>query len=371
MNEHPQPTSTPARSAVLLLAALVLLTGAVLSGRWLWHRLTHVTTDAAYIKADMAEVAPEVAGRVLEVLVSDGDTVTPGQLLVRLDDAEWQHREAQATSKVAELATQVERRRAVVARTRAAVAAAERAAEAACRAAEKQLAKAEAAAAFLEAQEGRMEALLAEQAVPRARWEEVHAGAVAARADVEAARQAVVAAQARLAEARAARHTIAEAEAGLAETRAGVAQAEAALAQVAWARGRAEVRAPMAGVVARVFVRTGDFAAPGRPVLALYDPATRYVEARFEETRVAHLSVGQQGVARVDALPGVRLTGTVRRIAPAAAQEFTLIPRDVTAGEFTKVTQRVPVELSLADLERYPQLVPGMSVEVSLRKGTR
>ena len=58
----------------------------------------------------------------------------------------------------------------------------------------------------------------------------------------------------------------------------------------------------------------------------------------------------------------------VNCITPAAAQEFALIPRDVTAGEFTKVTQRVPVELTIKDLDNHPEVVPGLSVVVSVRK---
>jgi membrane fusion protein (multidrug efflux system) len=359
------------RWLIITVATVALAIGAVISGRWLWHRLTHVTTDAAYVKADMAEVAPEVAGRVREVLVHEGDRVTAGQVLVRLQDDDWQHKRDQAGAKVAEVQQQVTRRQAVVTRTRAAVAAAQEAAAAGVAAAREQLVRAEAAAGYLTAQERRLAALLAQQAVPQARYDEVHAGADAARADVKAARQGVKAAEAHLAEARAARASIDEATAGLAETEAGVEQANAALAQVEWALGRAEIRAPIAGVIARVFVRVGDFAPPGRPVLALYDPATRYVEARFEETRVAGLRVGQPATLEFDALPGTALRGAIRRIAPAAAQEFALIPRDVTAGEFTKVTQRVAVELDIAELAAHDELVPGLSVEVSVPKRWR
>jgi len=165
--------------------------------------------------------------------------------------------------------------------------------------------------------------------------------------------------------------SVAEAGAGLASSKAAVDQARAALAQVEWARGRAEVRAPIDGVVARVFVRVGDFAPPGRPVAALYDPATRYVEARFEETRLPYVALGKAAEVRVDALPGLALAGRVRRVAPAAAQEFALIPRDVTAGEFTKVMQRVSVEVEIQDLARHPELVPGLSAEVVLSRSSR
>ncbi len=350
----------------ILTSALVL--GAMISGRWLWHRLTHITTEAAYVKADMASVAPELGGRILEVLVREGQEVKAGQPLLRLEDEDWRHKQEQAEAKVAEMETQLLRRRAVLERTRASVKAAIEVAEAALAAARKQLARAQANLEYLEAQERRMHALVQRDVVARSQWDQVHAGAEAARAEVAAGKDQVALAEARLVEAKAARHTIDEAEAALQETQAGLEQARAALAQIRWARGRAELKAPITGVIARLFVREGDFAVPGRPLLALYDPATRYVEARFEENKVASLKLQQEAELRVDALPGLVLKGRIRRIFPAAAQEFALIPRDVTAGEFTKVMQRVPVELEILDLDGHPQVVPGLSVEVAVKK---
>jgi membrane fusion protein (multidrug efflux system) len=355
----------------LVVVGTLLLVAVAISGRWLWFRLTHVSTEAAYVKADMAEVAPEVAGRVRRVVVRDGETVKAGQVLVEIEDTELRQREKQTQAGVVAAEGQVVRGQASLDQTRGRVAAGRRAAEAGLEAARQQLLKAQAGLGYAEAQERRFAALLDQQAVPRSRWEEVHAGAEAARADLAAARQAVVAAEARVAEARAAELSIAEADAGLATSKAAAEQARAALAQVEWARGRAEVRAPIDGVVARVFVRVGDFAPPGRPVVALYDPASRYVEARFEETRLPYVALGKRAEVRVDALPGLTLEGRVRRVAPAAAQEFALIPRDVTAGEFTKVMQRVSVEVEIQDLARHPELVPGLSAEVVLPRGRR
>lgn len=356
------------RRVVVFVGVLALIVGAVLSARWLYFRLTHVSTDAAYVKADMAEVAPEVPGRVVEVLVEEGQAVEAGQLLVRLERDNLTTSRQQAEAAVKQLEDTVRRQEALLERTKKTVAAARAAAQAGVEAARAQLAKAQAQVEYLDKQEARLAALLQEQAVPKARFDEVHAGAQAARADLRAAQEAVRLAEAKLREALAGELLVAEAEAGVAEARSAWERARAALAQAQWAEGRAEIRAPVSGVVARIFLRPGDFAAPGRPVLAMYDPATRYVEARFEETKVSHLKVGQKAQITVDALPGVKLSATIRRMTPAAAQEFALIPRDVTAGEFTKVTQRVPVELVIEDLADHPEVVPGLSVVVSVRK---
>ena len=67
------------------------------------------------------------------------------------------------------------------------------------------------------------------------------------------------------------------------------------------------------------------------------------------------------------------LLGRVRVIHRAAAGEFALIPRDVTAGEFTKLTQRVPVEIDFLpeERDRWEKLLPGLSVTVAARRGGR
>jgi len=350
------------------ILGLALIGGAIVSARWLYYRLTHVITDAAYVKADMASVAPEVGGRIVDVMVREGERVAPGQLLVRVEDDDWRHREEQALAKVQEMELQLVRRQAVLERTRVAVKASIDAAEAAFSASRQQLTRAKANLEYLEAQERRMAALVEREVISRAQWDQIHSGAAAARAEVAAAKEQVALAEARLREALAATHTIHEAEAAVRETEAGLEQARAALNQIRWTRGRTEVTSPIQGVVARVFVRTGDFAVPGRPLVALYDPQSRYVEARFEENKVAQLQLGQEAEVTVDALPGLVLRGRIRRIAPAAAQEFALIPRDVTAGEFTKVVQRVPVELEILELQRHPEVVPGLSVVVAVKK---
>lgn len=354
--------------ALLVLGVVILVVGAFFSGRWLYFRFTHISTNAAYVKADMAELAPEVPGQVVEVLVGEGESVGKGQPLVRLEADSVRHAREQAEARVKQLEETVARQQVTVEKTRKLLVASQRAAEAAVAAAKAQLTKAQAHRDYLATQERRFAALLAERAVPKARFDEVHAGSVAAQADVEAATQALRAAEAKLAEVKAQWLALAEAQAGLAEAKSGLAQAYAALEQARWAEDKVEIRAPIEGVMARVFVRPGDFATPGRPVVAMYDPGTRYVEARFEETKVRGLSVGQKAKLRLDALPGLVLSGTIRRLTPAAAQEFALIPRDVTAGEFTKVTQRVPVEFSIDDLDAHPEVVPGLSVEVAVAK---
>jgi membrane fusion protein (multidrug efflux system) len=369
--QTPQERPSIGRWIGIGLCVVAVIVGGVYAAKWLSFRLSHVTTDAAYVKVDMVSVAPQVPGKILKVAVRDGERVTAGQVLIEIDDTEIGHQQEQSQAAIAGADGQVKLREATLVHTRASVNAAQAAAVAGLEAARATLVKAQAGLGYLESQERRMAALLEQQAVPKARWDETHAAAEAARADVQAARQGIAVAEARVAEAQAARNGVAEAAAALESVKAGATQARAALAELAVVRGRAVVRAPIDGVVGRVFVRAGDFAVPGRAVVALYDPHTRYVEARFEETRIQGLRPGTEADLEIDALPGVAMKGTIRRIVPAAAQEFALIPRDVTAGEFTKVIQRVAVEIDVPAFADHAEIVPGLSVTVACPKGGR
>ena len=361
------------RGVKIALVAVLVVIALLVAVRWLAWRLGHVVTNAGFVKADITLVSPEVPARIEKILVDEGDRVTPGQLLVVLDRASLDDQVKVAEGKVAVMEGKVARYRAKLSLARREVPARIRAARAALEAARRTEDRARAREEYLRRQRDRFRGLLEDEAIGRARYEEIETGWKAAAAELAAARAGVAAARARLAEAEAARAKIAEAEGALAEAEGGLAAARDALSLARVARDKAEIRAPVGGVVARVFPEPGDLATPGRPVVAVYDPTTLYVEARFEETKLRHLRPGQLVTLELDALPGKPLRGRIRVIHRAAAGEFALIPRDVTAGEFTKLTQRVPVEISFlpGERDRWEKLLPGLSVTVAARKGGR
>ncbi len=365
---EPRTPAGRGRRIVIAIGIVALAAGAVVAGRWVIWRFGHATTDAAYVKADIADVAPQVAGRIVAIEVQEGQRVRRGQVLLRIDPSRYDRKVAQAEAALAQARAARDRYARDLDLARRKVPAAIEAARAALAAARTRVAVARANREHWERQHERFRRLLEERAIARSRFEEVETAWTKAVADAEAADAQVRLAEARLAEAEAARATIAKARAGLREAEEAVARAEAALAEARLARSWCDITAPFDGVVARLLAQPGDLATPGRPVVGIYDPATRYVEARFEETKLRFLENGKEVELTIDALPGQRFTGHVELLAPASAAEFALIPRDITAGEFTKVTQRVPVRIRIDDLDRHPEIVPGLSVEVAVAR---
>ena len=93
----------------------------------------------------------------------------------------------------------------------------------------------------------------------------------------------------------------------------------------------------------------------------------RWVAANFRETQLTNIKVGDPAEIRVDTYPGKVFKGKVLEIAPASGSQFALLPPDNATGNFTKVTQRVPVKIALDDSTLTSQLRPGLSAVVTVR----
>ncbi len=128
---------------------------------------------------------------------------------------------------------------------------------------------------------------------------------------------------------------------------------------------RTAVRAPVGGVVIRSPAVVGNAVTPGQALAYLADPERFYVLAEVEETRIRHVRAGQPVTVRLDAYPGVTLTGRVESLGLATESIFSLLPAQNVSGNFTKVTQRIPVKISLPAASGL-RLMPGMSATVTI-----
>jgi multidrug resistance efflux pump len=127
---------------------------------------------------------------------------------------------------------------------------------------------------------------------------------------------------------------------------------------------RVDVQAPFDGVVIAEPVAVGATVAAGQAIVTIVDPTQLWVNANIEETNVGRLKVGQTVTVHVDAL-GTDIPGRVEAVTPATANTFSLLPNSNASGNFTKVTQLVPVRISV-NLGNQPLLL-GANVEVKIR----
>lgn len=334
------------RLATLLLVLLPLAAGGLAAERWFRHWRFLESTDNAYVEGDITPVAAEIAGRVVELRVEDNQPVRRGDLLLRLDPAEYR-----AT---------LERAEGQLAAARAALAALDRRlrlADADIAAAEAESAAVRADLDLAEKTHRRAQALVRRNAAARQRLDEAVAALERARARLsaaEAAREAAVAEK-----------RVLEAERARAQAEVARAAAERDLARIRL--GDTEIRAPVDGIVGDRAVRLGQYVQPGRRLLVVVPVRKVWIEANFKETQIARMRPGQRVAVEVDAFPDTPLEGRIESFAPASGAEFSLLPPENATGNFTKVVQRVPVRIALPGghpLEG--RLVPGLSVVVTV-----
>ncbi|MET3526770.1 membrane fusion protein (multidrug efflux system) [Phenylobacterium koreense] len=332
---------------VPLTAAGVIGLGLVVGGGFWWlNKQKYESTDNAFVQADKVAVAPQVDGYVAEVLVKDNAQVSAGQVLVRLDLAPLKAALAQAEGNAAALDAAV---RAVDDKARLEQAMIEQKAAGVVSArAEAQLAQAELGRYGSLASQGWVSAQRAQTA--RAAASQASASVAQAQATLEAERRSYDS----LGSARA--QTLAQARA-----------AHAAAEQARINLERAEIRAPVSGVVGARSVRIGQYVRPGTVLMSVVPLGEAFVVANFKETQVARLRIGQPVTIKADAFGKREIKGRVDSFAPATGSEFALIPVENAVGNFTKIAQRLPVKIAVdAKSPLSGALRPGLSVEVKV-----
>lgn len=121
------------------------------------------------------------------------------------------------------------------------------------------------------------------------------------------------------------------------------------------------------GRVAKQYVSAGDMVSPTSAVYAVLDPKSLYFVALLEENKLKGVTPGDAVNIKVDAYPNQKYKGVVRQVLPASAATFALAPRDISAGEFTKVAQRIPVRIDITEGD-ISVLQVGLSGEVEIRR---
>ncbi len=144
---------------------------------------------------------------------------------------------------------------------------------------------------------------------------------------------------------------------------------QAQLEQIQTQLDQMQVRAASDGVIAKRWHFAGDVVQQGQTVFSLFDLSQVWVSANLEETKIRSLRFENPVIIKVDAYPDLWLEGKVEMIGAGAASQFSLIPPNNASGNFTKVTQRIPLRISFKapkDSDRV-YLRPGMSVQIKIK----
>lgn len=347
------------------LAIGVAVLGLLWGAYYLLFGRNHVSTDNAYVNAEVAQVTPLISAQVTEINVSDTAAVKKGDVLARLDPSNARISVAQAEADLAEarrrfrqtkatgtaLSSQVQARGADIAQARARLAAAQ---------ADHEKAR-----------------------IDLSRREVLASSGAVSGEELTSSRNAAAAARASLAQAQAA-VTMAESTRGAAlgelaandalvrgsteDSDPAVLAAKAKLDAAKLELDRTVIRAPIDGIVTKRQVQVGQRVTQGNSIMTIVPLMHVYVDANFKERQLARVKVGMPATVTADIYGGsVVYHGKVAGFSGGTGSSMALIPAQNATGNWIKVVQRLPVRITLdpKELAEHPLRI-GLSTEVEI-----
>jgi len=335
------------RPLVIGIAAVVLL---LLAGGGLYYWLStrgKISTDDAYTDGNIVNVAPQVAGQVIALDVTDNQFVRRGDPLFRIDPRQFKFSRERAQG-------QLDASNAQVANQKLGVEIARKNFPAALQLAQANLDSAKANLALQQANYDRQRSL------PKLATTQQDVDTTAA--NYQQAKAQVEQAQARLVQAMPVQQNIGQSEQQVDQLKG---QAEQARAQVEQADLNIEwstVRAPQDGWVTKRNVNAGDYLTAGQQVMSLVTTDV-WVTANYKETELDGMRPGQRVKITIDAYPDLDLQGHVDSIQRGSGSKFSAFPAENATGNFIKIVQRVPVKIVIdSGLKKDEPLPLGVSV---------
>jgi membrane fusion protein (multidrug efflux system) len=334
-NQAPEKKKSFKRFIPLIVVILAVVVFAVI---WYKNYSKYISTDDAHVDTDNVAISSKILGRIVHLYSEEGDTVTKGKLLAELDSSDLLSQRQQAQSM------QVQ-------------------------------AIASAAQAKAKYNYDQKSIVVLRINVDRAnddfkRAKEQFSGEVITKEQYEHAQKAMESAKAQL---DAAQAQVDVSKAQVLSAEAAVKSSQSQIAVIDTQLHNTKLIAPFDGIIARRWLFTGDIVQPGQSVYTLKSDKKPWVAVYLEETKVTKIHLGQEAMFTVDGYPSVNFFGKVFYIGSNTASQFSLIPPNNASGNFTKITQRVPLKISIDSTDSNISLnkfniLSGMSAVIKIIK---
>ncbi|HIU86626.1 TPA: HlyD family secretion protein [Candidatus Spyradomonas excrementavium] len=283
------------------------------------------STDDAYVETTTVQVAPKITGQVVEVYVTDNQRVKEGDLVAKIDDADYKVRLAQAEARYERALLNQKNAKANLSASKSNIDVAKKDLE-------------------------RYKNLYADGAVSKQTLDSAQAKYDAALANLTSSEQAVMSGGG---------SKVADAE---------IKELKALKDMAALNLSYTNVYAPQNGTVASRRVEKGMYVQTGAPLFVIV-PDNVWVVANYKENQLQHMKVGQPVDIKIDTYPGKTFKGKVDSIQRSSGAKSSLFPPENAVGSFVKIVQRIPVKIVFTEKINPEEfnIVPGMSVVPKVR----
>lgn len=353
-----------------LLAVLLIGIGMLLIGvRWVHYRLTHAITEAVFVESEtFTNVAyKRVSGRVEELLKKEGDYVRRGEPLAKVEDRDYRLKLEEVEREIGSLRKEIESMRVQLTASRKEILGNMEGVRSEIDSLGEEIRAIDTRVKQLEKDRERYRTLYEKGVVPSKSFEDIDTelrSMLHRRSSLEAK---VGQAKSNLAVLKAKLEGLGSIEKRIQSLEEKMKALEKTREDLLNLIEETTLRSPVNGYVAKRYVSVGDVVRAGQFIYTIYDPEDLYVLVLLEETKLEGVREGNRAIVKIDAFPKEEFVGVVEEIGKATAAKFALIPRDITAGEFTKVAQRIPIKIRI--LEGKKELLRvGMGGEVAIEK---
>lgn len=359
-NQDTQETKKKSGRLKFIIPALIVVVGVILF--FIFSGGGTESTDNAQLDADIVPIRSSISGYIKEVHFEDNQMVKKGDLLVTIDDTEYQTKVAQAEAALANAKANLNavRSNATASNENAA------AAVFSTQTTQESIKSAQARLNKQKEDYKRIKNMFQAKAATQADMDNATAELEVAQAQYDMAQKQYKASQS---QSSGVRSQALGQQSLIALAEAMVRQREAELKLAQTQLDYATVEAPCDGIVSRRSVEVGQYISTGSPMCSVVDNTKLWISANFKETQLEDMRIGQPVTVKIDAYPHMKITGKLNSFIGATGAKFSLLPPDNSTGNFVKIVQRVPVKITLDHLtkEQMKALFPGLSAYVSVK----
>lgn len=341
-----EPIIPKKKSKAIFILPIIIGLGAFFGIKAYIHSVNYESTDNAQVETNTLPVISRLSGYVDSIGISDFGQVKAGQLILKIDDSEYKlavkQAQADLLSAMADLSfaqsnltnssanSGVVKANSDVQKTR--------------------LDKAKADLA-------RDEALFKEGSITKKQFEDSKSNYETTLKQLDANNQQLILANSQNA----------TSNAQIEKAKATVELRQAMLDQAQLRLSYTKIYSTINGKIGKRNLEKGQFVQPGQSLMTVVSSDVFWIVANFKETQVEHLKLGQQVQIEIDGYPDTEVKGTIESLSEATGARFSLLPPDNASGNFVKVTQRVPVKISIENIKEVQSILKaGMSVDVSV-----